>query len=89
MLDLRAGGEEKKKNKSCHSDLHQSSERILAVLQSLARPIFFPRIGDRRCDRIYSSFIAVHSLNNDYMGKQQVVWKEYFVEYCEENSSKA
>ena len=45
-----------------------------------ARPIFFPRIDDIYCDRIYSSLTTVRSFDNGYVGKQPVAWKDYCVE---------
>ena len=33
------------------------------------------------CDRIHSSLIAVYCLDNSYVGKQPVAWKEYCAEY--------
>ena len=49
--------------------------------QEVAWPIFFPRIDDSHCDRIYSSLTTVCCFDNGYVGKQPVVWKEYCVEY--------
>ena len=43
--------------------------------------MFFPRIDDSHCDRIHSSLIAVHCLNNGYVGKQPLAWKEFCAEY--------
>ena len=33
------------------------------------------------CDRIYSSLIAVYCMDNGYVGKQSVAWKEYCMVY--------
>ena len=33
------------------------------------------------CGRIHSSLSDVHCFGNSYVGKQLVVWKEYFAEY--------
>ena len=43
--------------------------------------IFFPRIYDSHCDRIYSSLIAVRCFVDGYVVKHPVAWKEYCVEY--------
>ena len=51
------------------------------LVRSQARPICFQRIDDSHCNRIHSSLTAVHCFDNGYVGKQQVVWKEYCVEY--------
>ena len=45
-----------------------------------ARLIFFPRIDDSHCDTIHSSLTAVRCLDNGYVGKQSVTWKEYCAE---------
>ena len=41
--------------------------------RSTAQPIFLPRIEWNHCNRINSSFIAVHCFDNGYVGKQPVV----------------
>ena len=38
-------------------------------------------LSDSHCDRIYSSLAAVRCFDNGYVGKQQVVRKEYCAEY--------
>ena len=52
-----------------------------SLVRSMARPIFFPRINDSHCNRIYSSLTAVRCFDNGYMGKLLVAWKEYSAEY--------
>ena len=52
-----------------------------SLVRSPARPIFFPRIDDSHCDRIHSSLIAVRCIDNGYVGKQPVAWKEFHVEH--------
>ena len=42
---------------------------------------FFPRIDDSHCNRIQSSLCSVHCLDNGYVGKQPVAWKEYCAEF--------
>ena len=49
--------------------------------EPLARPIFFPVIDDSHCNRINSSFTAVHCLDDGYVRKQPVTCKEYFPNY--------
>ena len=51
------------------------------LVRSLARPIIFPRIDDSYCYRNHSSLTSVRCFENGYVGKQQVPWKEYCVEY--------
>ena len=51
------------------------------MVQSPAGPIFFPRNDNSHCNRIHSSLTAVHCLDNGYVRKQPVDWKEYCVEY--------
>ena len=43
--------------------------------------IFFSRIDNSHCNRIYSSLTAVDCFDNGYAGKQPVAWKEYCAEY--------
>ena len=50
-------------------------------LDPWAQPIFFLRIDDSHSDRIHSFLTAVYCFENGYVGKQQVAWKEYCVEY--------
>ena len=50
-------------------------------LRSAARPMFFSRIDDSHCYRIYSSLTTVRCFDNAYVGKQPVAWKEYCAEY--------
>ena len=50
-------------------------------MRSLAQPIFFQRIEDSHCNRIYSSFRAVHCFDNGYVVKEPVALKENCVEY--------
>ena len=52
-----------------------------SLVRSPARPIFFPRIDDSHCDRIYSFLTAVRCFDNGYVGKQQVACKVYCAEY--------
>ena len=47
----------------------------------LGQSWFFQRIDDSHCDKIYSSLTAIHCLDNGYLGKQPVAWKEYCAEY--------
>ena len=54
-----------------------SSVCRLKNMRSPARPVFFPSIGDR----IHSSLTAVRCLDNGYVGKEPVAWKEYCAEY--------
>ena len=49
-------------------------ENRRSLVQSPARPIFFPRTHDSQCDRIHSSLIAVLCFDNAYVGKQPVAW---------------
>ena len=44
---------------------------------SLAQPIFFPRIDDGYCERIHSSVTALCYFKDGYVGKQPVSWEEY------------
>ena len=46
-----------------------------------ALPKFFPLIDDSHYNRIHSYLTAVHCFNNGFVGKQPVVWKDYFAEY--------
>ena len=54
-----------------------------------ARPIFFPRIDDCHCDRVYSSLTTIHWFDHGYVGKQPVPWKKYCAEYWLKNSRRA
>ena len=62
-------------------------EQRRSLLQSLARPIFFPRVDDSHCDNIHSSLITVHCFDDGYVEKKPVAWKESCT--CIENSMKA
>ena len=42
---------------------------------------FFPKVDDSHCNEIHSSLTVVRCFHNGYVGKQQVVWKEYCAEY--------
>ena len=46
-----------------------------------ARLIFFPWIDDSHCDRIHSCPTTMLCFSEDYVGNQQVAWKEYCAEY--------
>ena len=50
-------------------------------VRSPAWPIFLRRTGDGHCDRIHSSPTTVCCLDNGYVVKQPVGWKEYCAEY--------
>ena len=52
-----------------------------SLVQSPAKPLFFPVIDDSQCDRIHSSLITVHCSDNGYVGKQPMAWKEYCAKY--------
>ena len=74
--------------RSRSAEPHSSVESVVDLgtdwrylVQSTARPIFFPRIDDSHCDRIHSSLTTVRCFNNGYVGKQPVAWKEYCGEY--------
>ena len=61
---------------------------------SWAWPIFFQRIDDSHCDRndcdrIHSFLTATCCLDNDYVGKQPVAWKECCGEYWLKELGKA
>ena len=47
----------------------------------LVQPIFFLRIDDSHCNRIYFSLTHVYCFTDGYVGKQPVAWKEYCTEY--------
>ena len=57
------------------------SVALPTLARSPARPIFFPGINDRHCDRIDSSLTTLHCFDSGYVGKQPVAWKEYCAEY--------
>ena len=42
---------------------------------------FFLKVDDNHCKWIHSSLTVVCCFNNGYVGKQQVVWKEYCAAY--------
>ena len=42
---------------------------------------FFLKLDGSHYDRIHSSLTTVRCLDNDYVGKQSVGWKEYCAEY--------
>ena len=57
-------------------------EQVVAgSISGSARPIFFPRTDDSRCDMIPFSLIAVHYFDIGNDGKLPVARKEYFEEY--------
>ena len=61
-----------------HSSVYSVKEDGRSLFRSSSRPIFFPRTGKSRSDRIHSSLTAVHCF--DYVGKQPVAWEEYCAE---------
>ena len=63
------------------SRLRCGFENRRSLVRSSARPIFFLRIDDSHCDRIYSSLTAFSCFDNGYVGKQPVALEEYFAEY--------
>ena len=54
--------------------------RTGVLVRSMARPMFFARIGGSHCKRSRSSLTAFHCFNNVHFGKQPVAWREYCVE---------
>ena len=61
--------------------LYPIKNRKLENRRSPARPIFFPRIDDRHCDRIHSFLTTVRCFDNERVGKQPEAWKEYCADY--------
>ena len=59
------------------------------MVQTPARPIFFPRIDDSHCDRIYSSLNTVRCFDNGYVGKHQWLGKNIVRSTVQKNSRKA
>ena len=56
--------------------------------RSLARAIFFPRMDNSLCDRIYFSPTAVHSFNGGHVRKQPVAGTECCAEHWQKKSRK-
>ena len=53
-----------------------------------ARPVFFLRIDDNHCNRIYSTLNIVHCFGG-CLGKQPVAWKEYVLSIGKKKYRKA
>ena len=90
--DRGNNGQRRERNESCRNDLSSILVKVgnannLTLgsrwFESLVTSISVSvrRLAANHCDKILFSFTVNHCLNDAYVGKQQLVWKEYFAKY--------